>query len=293
MSTPSDDNNNNNGGISPARAKKLLTKWKAVAISNTNIYTMGFVSSSALLSDGKKKKKPSTEAFLLLLTLVALSIQTVTPVAIATSLSDPAAGVCPMTADPLGKFLGFILCLYFVVLTVTLCQTKLTGMGFLCLFCSSSAPLVELLGHYRFYLHLGILANMFAMTAVGVTQFLLFIRNANRDYLLLVLQSLAMQFVLNPDKQLMNGSCTASTKQRLEKIIAKHEEEEEEKKKKSANVKEANYDIETDGSNDADGPVINQDIIKKVQFMQVAETAFLSVAVTVGIGWSIALAICM
>jgi len=291
MSTPSsDDNNNNNGGgISPSRAKKLLAKWKAVAISNTNIYTMGFVSSAALLSDGKKKK-PSTEAFLLLLTLVALSIQTVTPVAIATSLSDPAAGVCPMTADPLGKFLGFILCLYFVVLTVTLCQTKLTGMGFLCLFCSSSAPLVELLGHYRFYLHLGILANMFAMTAVGVTQFLLFIRNANRDYLLLVLQSLAMQFVLNPDKQLMNGSCTASTKQRLEKIIAKHEEEEEEKK--SANVKEAHYDIETDGSNDA-GPVIDRDIIKKVRFMQVAETAFLSVAVTVGIGWSIALAICM
>jgi hypothetical protein len=177
-----------------AWARDQITEWRDVAKSNIIIYTMGFVSSSKV-SDKEKPFGIAQMFLLVILTFVSLFIQTVIPIVITLGIENP-DGLCLNKAEPLAKVVGLTLCLFFVVLTISLCLSKLRGMGFLKIFCSSE---VALLGGFGYFLDLGILANMVAIGAAGVAQYFLFIRNAGKDYLILVLQSLAMQFVLTPD----------------------------------------------------------------------------------------------
>ena len=126
------------------------------------------------------------------------------------------------------------------------------------------------------------------MTAAGVAQYLLFIRNANKDYLLLVLQSLALQFVLSPDQRLMTAPWTAWTRGRLETLM-KHQEN------KIITLKE--YEEVEGGTIEGKDPldiiVENDKILNKVKLLFKAESIFLGCVSTVGILWTNALGYCM
>lgn len=273
-------------------AKQQLDSWKSAGGANTIIYTYAFVSSNAIADtkDGEKKLDFFSKLFLFVLVMVSLVIQTAIPIAIVATLDLP-QGWCPNQANPLTKFFGLTLCLFFVVLTISMCLSKLRGMAFLKLFCSSD---VKMLGFYRFFLDIGILANMTSMASAGIAQYMLFIRNAERDYVLLLLQSLAMQFVLTADEKLMTGSWKNWTKRRLD-ILMEHESS------KSDLLDGANVQEEEDGlSLDAevidlgsDEVHINDEILKKVKLMYYSEAAFLFMVSVVGVIWSIALTVCM
>jgi hypothetical protein len=223
----------------------------------------------------------ASKLLLFLLTLVSFVIQTVVPIGIVLTLPLPDGGICPNEASPLGKLIGLTCCLFFVVLTISMCLSKLRGMGFLKLFCSSS---VELLGRYRYFLDLGIVSNIVSMAAAGAAQYLLFIKNAEKDYVILLLQSLAMQFVLTPDEKLMTAPWTAWTKRRLE-ILMKHDEE---KKIRTS----GNTGID-DKAFASDEPFFDEQILKKVRLMYLAEASFLFIVSFIGIGWSITVCYCM
>lgn len=273
-------------------AKQQLDSWKSAGGANTIIYTYAFVSSSAIADtkDGEKKLDFFSKLLLFVLVMVSLVIQTAIPIAIVATLDLP-QGWCPNQANPLTKFFGLTLCLFFVVLTISMCLSKLRGMAFLKLFCSSD---VKLLGFYRFFLDIGILANMTSMASAGIAQYMLFIRNAERDYVLLLLQSLAMQFVLTADEKLMSGSWKNWTKRRLDILI------EHESSKSSlldgANVQEEEDGLSLDvevidlGSNEVH---ITDEILKKVKLMYYSEAAFIFMVSVVGVTWSIALTVCM
>jgi hypothetical protein len=256
-------------------AREQIQEWRKAAKSNAIIYTMGFVSSEKL--NDKKREGSITRAsataqqlYLFVLTFLAVVIGAIVPVVIAVNLETP-DGLCPNKATGAEKFIGFILCLFFVVLTINMCLNKLRGMGFLKLFCSKE---VELLGVYRFFLDLGILSNLISMTAAGVCQYILFLTNVNKSYVTQLLQSLAMQFVLTTDQKLMTGSLSAFTVQRLE-ILMQHDK----------------HEAAEEGTEDNAIP-INHDILKKVNLMYTAEIVFLGFVSVIGLIWSITVAAC-
>ena len=217
-----------------------------------------------------------------MLTLLSFVIQTLIPVTIVINLETP-DGLCPNQVDPMGKTIGVALALFFVVLTINICLSKMLGICFLKLFCTEE---VKLLGCNRFYLDLAILSNMFAFVVWGVAQYLLFIRNANEDYVLLLLESLAMQFVLTPDVRFMTGPWRAWTKGRLETLL-RHEED---------RLVALQGDVE--GASDQGKDLLsilvkdNKSLIK-VKFFKMAEAIFLGIFSTVGVAWAIALGCCM
>ena len=276
-------------------AKQQLKSWKDAggANGNTIIYTFGFVSSNKLTDskDGEKKLDFFSKLLLCALVLVSLVIQTAMPIAIVATLDLP-EGWCPNQANPLTKFFGLTLCLFFVVLTISMCLSKLRGMAFLKLFCSSD---VKMLGFNRFFLDIGILANMTSMASAGIAQYMLFIRNAERDYVLLLLQSLAMQFVLTADEKLMTGSWKNWTKRRLD-ILQEHESSSTNGFLDGANVQEEEDGLSLDvevidlGSDEMQ---ISDEILRKVKLMYYSEAAFLFMVSVIGVIWSIALTVCM
>ena len=268
-------------------ALKKIKKWKQAALSNGIIYKFGLVFSPNLVDH---KKIDETEGsvpnddenssiwsllLLLLLTITSLVIQTVIPIAIVATLPLPHGEICPDKANALTKFIGLALCLFFVVLTISLCLNKLGGMMFLKLFCIDDNA-VKTLGLYRFFIDAGILSNMVSMGAAGVAQYILFVRNAEKDYLSLLLQSLAMQFVLTVDEKLMvAGSSWGSwTKQRLELLMKYHD------------MNESSHEI-------GDEIVIDKILLGKVRLLYTAESVFLATVAIVGVVWSISLAYCM
>lgn len=280
-----------------AWARDLLHEWRAVALSNSMIYTYGFVSSPSL-KDPKKEGNDENNTgslaarigsliLLFLLTIVSVVIQTVIPIAISITLPTP-DGLCPRNSDFLTKFIGLTLCLFFVVLTISMCLSKLRGIGFLKLFCSND---VETLGYYRFFLDLGILSNIVSMAAAGITQYILFIKNAESNHLLLLLQSLATQFVLTADEKLMTGAWKAWTRRRLE-ILMKHDNERQLLLLNDG--VEGGTNDNDDSADDAEGKIqIDEMVLKKVKLMYYAESGFLVMVSVVGIIWSIGLAYCM
>jgi len=263
-------------------AKSQLEDFRIAAMSNcNNIYTMGFVASPQL-SEKENDLKLTFRILIAMLTLVSLAIQTVVPITVIVNLESP-DGLCPNQVEPLGKIVGVVLCLFFVFLTITICLSKLRGLGFLKLFCTQE---IKLLGCNRFFLDLALLSNMCAMVVCGIAQYLLFIRNANKDYLLLLLQSLAMQFVLTPDVRLMTGPWAAWTKGRLETLM-KHENDK---------ILARNEDSEAAVEDEKDSLNIivrDQDILKKVKFLYVSEAIFLVMVSAVGLAWTITLGYCM
>ena len=270
-------------------AKKRVEEWKQAALSGSTIYKFGLVSSPNLIDckkiedvESSKTKDISEDLeeisswnklFLLFLTTVSLVIQTVIPVSIVSTLPLPDGGICPNVANPLTKLIGLTLSFFFVVLTISLCLNKLGGMGFLKLF-FVDGEIKRQLGLYRCFIDLGILSNIFSMGAAGITQYLLFIRNSEKDYVSLLLQSLAMQFVLTVDEKLMSAvpGWTSWTKKRLGYLMTDHCED--------------GYD------EDRDMP-LDEATLEKVRLMFIAESSFLVIVCTTGIAWSITLAYCI
>ncbi len=129
------------------------------------------------------------------------------------------------------------------------------------------------------------------MAAAGTAQYLLFIRNAEKDYVLLLLQSLAMQFVLTADEKLMTGAWNSWTRARLG-IVMSHDYQ---NSIKDAGIREG--DEEGGGiivsNEETEVIIVNEMMLKKVRLMYYAEATFLSMVSVVGVGWSISLAYCM
>ena len=137
-------------------AKEQLSAWSGDAKANPNIYVLGFVSNDKLATKEGKDKIPFLIKVLMFnLALVAFKIQVIVPVVIGSTLPVGEGGLCPNKAKPLGKLIGLTMCLFFVVLTISLCLSKLSGMAFLRLFCSSNS----LVGHNKYFLDVGILAK--------------------------------------------------------------------------------------------------------------------------------------
>lgn len=144
---------------------------------------------------------------------------------------------------------------------------------------------------------------MISMGAVGVCQYLLFIRNAQKDdYFLLVIQSVVsflsffnvdafvhntfsqtnknqktMHFVLSPDQRLMTGTWAAFTKNKLD--VLKDHENDSLKAEGLVAVEDQNY--------------LSQEVLNKVRLKYISEALFLASVVVVGLGWTITLTYCM
>ena len=108
---------------------------------------------------------------------------------------------------------------------------------------------------------------MISMVAAGISQYLLFIRNAEKEIVLPLLESLAMQFVLTADEKLMMSAWKGWTTRRLEHLMNKE--------------------------HTIDDMVFDEAMLKKIRLMYFAEEMFLSLVAVVGLGWSIALGYCM
>ncbi|VEU36550.1 unnamed protein product [Pseudo-nitzschia multistriata] len=291
-------------------ARDTLSEWGEASKSNSVIYTYAFVTFLTLAKtedggegqddselvdryhknrgyQGSKLGKLAGTALLLVLVGVAIVIQTVTPIAIVATMELPEGGACPNEADGLTKFIGLTLCLYFVFLTISMCQNKLRAMGYLRLFCGHhDAGLGGRMGISCgvLFLDAGILANMLSMGAAGAAQYLLFVRNANRDVLLLLLlQSLAMQFVLTADQKLMTGAWNALTKKQIEILLQKD----------TAGNKPGGAGGAEESGLGTEAIEIDDARLSRILLMHKAETAFLMSVVLIGGGWSIALTYCM
>lgn len=269
-------------------AEKTLDAWKSSA-SGSNIYSYGFVhlmndtKIDELDSDNKSSSACNSQTILqtlllLLLTIVSVVIQAVIPISIIATLPLPDDNICPAQASALTKFIGFILSLFFVALTISMCLGKLRGLGFLDLFLSSKS-----LGWTRYYAKLGIAINLISMGAAGGTQFMLFIRNSGKDLVPLLLQSLAMQFVLTADEKVMTAALGAKVKNRVQRLLDE------------TRATAKNDDILMGA---IDGGIVSSDRISKltmknVQKLYIGEGIFLLLVVFVGTGWCISLAYCM
>ena len=209
--------------------------------------------------------------------IVALFIQTVIPIVIIATL-QPIADVdindgmfpskaCPNRSNGLTKTIGFVLCLYFITLTISLCTNKLRGLGFLKEF--------VLLGTWReLLIVVGIASNFIGMAAAGGAQYLLFIGNGGKSYVVLLLQSLAVQFCLTVDQRLVSDVIGKRTAARLAKV--------------SANELLCGG-IGTGAPGEACPPIIVTKFSKLVD----SEKFVLAMVSVTGIAWSVALAVCM
>ena len=209
--------------------------------------------------------------------IVAIFIQTVIPIVIIATL-QPIADVdvndgmfpskaCPNRSNGLTKTIGFVLCLYFITLTISLCTNKLRGLGFLKEF--------VLLGTWReMIIVVGIASNFIGMAAAGGAQYLLFIGNGGKSYVILLLQSLAMQFCLTVDQRLVSDVIGKLTAARLAKVSAD--------------------DLLCDGiGTGVRGEACPPDIMAKVSKLVDSEKYVLAMVSITGIAWSVALAVCM
>mmetsp|Transcript_2460 Transcript_2460/g.5858 ORF Transcript_2460/g.5858 Transcript_2460/m.5858 type:complete len:329 (-) Transcript_2460:328-1314(-) len=304
-------------------ATESLSEWGETAKSNCVIYTYGFATFLTLRegdnengenendsdSDNNKyrnkkghkkshKKLDNLAGSILLciLLMVAIVIQTVIPISIVFTMGIPEGGICPNRATGLIKFIGLTLCLFFVVLTISMCLSKMRAMCFLRLFCGHhDAPSSSCIALGRLCLDAGIIANMVSMAAAGAAQYLLFVRNANRDVLLLLLQSLAMQFVLTADQKLMTSAWAGATRNTIELLFAREERDQAKKNSNPRGDAEEGGGGRTEQERQGTPAVrgIGEENLAKVRLMNRAETMFLVMVVVVGGAWSVVLTCCM
>ena len=218
-------------------------------------------------------------AYGMVMLFVALFVQTVVPLCIVVTLQplvdvDVEPRVCPNRSDGLTKTIGAVLSLYFVVLTVSLCTNKLRGLAFLREF--------VFLGRARSaIIDAGIVSQLVGMGAAGAAQYLLFIGNGSKSYLVLLLQSLAMQFCLTVDQRLVPDLIGKLTAARISKL--------------------STNDLLCDaGCDDGDGHGDGQQqepvppvIVAKVTKLAKGEMFILLMVSSVGLIWIVALAYCM
>ena len=209
--------------------------------------------------------------------IVAMFIQTVIPIVIIATLQpisdiDTTEGMysskaCPNRSNGLTKTIGFFLCLYFITLTISLCTNKLRGLGFLKEFVD--------LGKWReMIVVVAIASNFLGMGAAGGAQYLLFIGNGGKSYVILLLQSLAMQFCLTVDQRLVSDVIGKRTAARLGKVTRD--------------------ELLCNGVGiGAEGEVCPAEIMSRVKKLVDSEKVVLAMVSIVGILWSVALAVCM
>ena len=243
-------------------ARSELALYRASSMDTKSIYSFCFV---------ECREDVFSNLYGITMIVISLFIQTVVPIAIIATLQPindivETPRACPNRSNNLTKVIGFILSLYFVILTISLCTNKLRGLAFLKEFVylgRSRTAIVEL----------GILSQFIGMAAAGGAQYLLFIGNGDASYLILLLQSLAMQFCLTVDQRLVSDMIGKRTNARLSKLSAD--------------------DLLCDIGVGEEGQPVPPEILTKVKFLVKSEKFVLVMVCTVGLAWAIALAVCI
>lgn len=247
--------------VTDAWVRDQLAELKASSLATKSIFSFCFVASTADLFSC---------IYGLIMAFVALFIQVVVPLCIIVLLQplesvDVAPKACPNRSDALTKVIAAVLSLYFVVLTVSLCTNKLRGLAFLNEF--------VYLGMGRsMFIKIGILSQLLGMGVAGFAQYLLFIGNGSKAYLILLLQSLAMQFCLKVDQTLVPDQIGKLTSSRIAKL----------------STEELICDVGCGG----DGPV-PPEIVAKVTLLSKSEIGIIVMLCTVGVVWIGAIGYCM
>lgn len=251
------------------KGKELIENYRSVAADTCSIYTYCFVST---------RNQSRTSAFFSFTMLItAIMIQSVVPIAIVLPL-QPVEGIdgditgrlCPNRSSVITKLIALSLSLFFVILTICICLKKLRGFAFLRSF-------VNLGWRKRIYVDLGILSNLISMGFAGAAQYLLFIGNGGNDALTkLLLQSLAMQFVLSVDVRIVGDIWGAWTKDQVLKLSDD-----------SQICGWSNEDFVEDEKS------VPPEVLKKIYLLYHSELGALTMFSVVGFCWSIALSICM
>lgn len=247
--------------VTDAWVRDQLAELKTSSLATKSIFSFCFVASTS---------DPFSCVYGLVMAFVALFIQTVVPLCIIVTL-QPLNGVdvepraCPNRSDALTKLIGAVLSLYFVVLTVSLCSNKLRGLAFLNEF-------IYLGTGRSMFVKIGILSQMVGMGTAGFAQYLLFIGNGSASYLILLLQSLAMQFCLKVDQTLVPDQIGKLTSSRISKL----------------STEELICDVGCGG----DGPV-PPEIVAKVTLLTKSEVGIIVMLCTVGVVWIGAISYCM
>ena len=216
--------------------------------------------------------------------IIALFIQTVIPIAIIVTRQpildvEESPQACPNRGSGFTKVIGFVLSLYFVTLVISLCTNKLRGLGFLLQF-------VHLGKKRAILLMIGIVSQFVGMGGAGGAQFLLFIGNGGKSYVILVLQSLAMNFCLTVDQQLVGHQMGKYTSSRIAKVS---------EDSLICNVGVGSLEDDDDG--EGGGKVVRASVppgvASKINLMIQSEKMVLLVVMTTGIAWCATLAYCI
>ncbi len=237
--------------------------FKAAALASKTVYSYCFVQSEPC----------SVRAISgWLLVAISLTVQIVVPLGIIVSRQPVAKfegnKICPQRSDGFTKFLAFMLSFYFVVLTLGMCTNKLRGLNFLNLFISVD-PM------RRVCIQVGILAQCLGIFAASLAQYLLFLGNED-SFVRLLLQSLAMQFCLTVDQNIVNHQIGAWTTERLKAITG-----------------DECIATRYGGMGDDPAGPMPAGTLKEIAFMVNSEKVVILVLVVVGVFFSTTLAVCM
>ena len=173
---------------------------------------------------------------------------------------------CPNRTNTMTKISALVLSLFFVSLTISLCNNKLTGFNFLRTF--------VYLGPVRQrFIELGIVTQMLSMGCVGFAQYMLFIGNGEK-FVALLLQSLAMQFCLTADQKLVGDKIGTWVTNRVKNVA-----------QDSCLCNGIGVGEPHEAMPDL---VFNR--VKSIKFM---EKIVLTLLISGGVAWSISLAFCM
>lgn len=256
-------NKENKAAVKDEWVRSELELLRNSSLDTKSIYSFCFVCSTA---------HPWFCLYGIIMLSVALFVQTVVPLCIIATLQpladvDVAPKACPNRSDWLTKMIGAVLSLYFVVLTISLCTNKLRGLAFLREF--------VYLGRTRgIIIDIGILSQLVSMGVAGGAQYFLFIGNGSKSYLVLLLQSLAMQFCLTVDQRLVPDLIGTITKNRIMKL--------------------STNDLLCDvGCGEDQGQPVPSEIVAKVTKLTKGETFILLMVSTVGLVWIAGLAYCI
>lgn len=243
--------------------REQMEIFKAAALSSKTAYSCCFVQSKPL---------SLRAAAGWLMVAISIVVQIAIPLGIIVTLQPVASidgnKICPRRSDGLTKFFAFILSIYFVALTLGLCTNKLRGLNFLNFF-------VRLDPMRQFCIQFGIFAQCIGIFTASLAQYLLFIGNGD-SFVRLLLQSLAMQFCLTVDQNIVNHQVGAWTTKRLKAITG-------------------NECLATEHGGMGDDPTgpMPAGTLKKIASMVNSEKCVLVALVGVGFFFSIGLAVCM
>mmetsp|Transcript_4638 Transcript_4638/g.7973 ORF Transcript_4638/g.7973 Transcript_4638/m.7973 type:complete len:293 (-) Transcript_4638:302-1180(-) len=191
-------------------ARSEIQSARSSALATKSIFTHCFVAHSLAAS-------PIRCVYAILMLFLAVVIQVVVPFIILITRQPiiDLPNACPNQSSFKTKIIGFALSFYFVFQTLQLCLNKLRGLNFLHSF-------VDLGFGRSLFLKLGILSQLLGMAGAGGAQYMLNIGNADGAFIVLVLQSLAMNFCLTVDQNLMGHKQGIDTSARVSAVSKDH-----------------------------------------------------------------------